>query len=1315
MALPIGPNKTRPTERPLSAEACSPISEESAIAIDEIVEEQVGHEIDSLGIGQRAVAISETLRSLLQRQALTDVGSGVTPPVNACAPWDANLVPQIRQDPALQTEIRKLEATYADLKGEQAAAMGGLETHVHQALREIYEIPENLQGEFSHTVYGIMGDQMENAGANRKAQEFFEKAASLSETVADYYWYRLREIRQRPPKELAKHRNILVSMRNDLQWMKTRLVDGPVLDGPVEDYFESEVWQYGSLEKLHAVDALLWGLLFDAELSQETPDFQRIDRLDGARRRFVALRRFDAGPLEQRLHWDNLLRTTTVATMSGGRVEQLLRGTGREAAEQRLALQEEDLRPFAAWAEKEETFRESLADLSWRTAFDGTFSLDRPAEALRKIESDFLPRFGDTEAARRHLIDLQEAAPHLFNARGNLITWLDYSETELGAAAASRTRSAYWVSHDTFREAGLPIGTGLAGAAGGFLMCHIPCALIGGFAGGGTGSGANLLYNIHTDEAKASAEESSITGLSRVDDHRAYLNKTYFGWTAGFNALAGSFFAFPAMGGVVFAKSGSQAALTAVATRGGWGATALQTGRAGWNIARHPLSSGRALSQVLGNRVLRIGEEGTFLDTGRTVTADFFKTNFQNIPGGKKWAAIRLGVGSGLMLTDWVEPDLPYVGQLGKRGVIDNVMGAFGAAIFINEGAGFLLNTDPNGLLIGNLLKVATEWGMQVQQDMPLSQPDPNRLMWASGETAFMIFFAKGLVRGEQFYKTFSIGRGALKVRNSMVETFPWTEGVFTASANRGYRHPDHDLIRVPLKRGEDSSMINFARASKIPPVRLTKKGMVELPDGTIFPQSQAALHADRLKNFGIRVGKGNRLSYRRVRHDLISAILKPGENTNGDDLGPGLSIPKVTLTKQNRVELPDGKTFPLSEARQHMRELNDLGIVVETSQNGRIARSVFGSPETSNSLRFWRPRFSTKFRVPLLGRNFRKGEKLTPEEIQLLHDHGVRIVADGGFEVRRYSGIEFKGVRETATGEKVIDWELKPKRIEILDKVTIGGLKMTLWYGTSMSRPHFTTAGGALVAAHTGTAAYVTNKYFFSRAMNGDPEYQPLQRASNYFTAELLTHPHVQWPLGYDTPLAQGAGRLIGIPMNLGLNMFFRTYSEQWPGSVTYFQALENGQYRKAFDNLTGNMTTLDIVPFWKGNAGNDFFLWEARAIATFREIHDKISRNNPLEIWRHTAAMFREMCRLEADGDLSLRDRRGLRFLAVYFNSQLHLNPVSPPAYLEPVQTLREEFPSLFRGIPAPHTDAEWAIFMENLNRDEDTAADFHLYLKN
>lgn len=1110
--------------------------------------------------------------------------------------------------PLISTHIRALDEKIAALQKEQTEAFD-------LALSRLL----NLQnGEpLSSLVYGLLGDHAEKIGARETAKQFFEKAALVSETATNHLWYRLRNITQEDPQKLEGHLQTLRQIREALP----ELLLGLEAEGGEKETFLPEQI-YGTKAQVYLLSAFSLGLLYDAHLAQEKPDWEAIETLETERRSLAKNRVAQASEFEAQFHLNNMVRQATVATMAGGKIETALRQKGREEAlkifnqlKTDIHLLDKMVHPLQS-ATGRDPFTEGLADLNWRLHWDGLLSLDRPQQALHAVQKKVFPLYRYRSTIQAHLKELKAQAPHLFDEKDNLNPNVNLSQTELGKMAASRTRSAYWISANSTREAGVPIAAGVAGAVGGFLACNFPCSILGGGLAAGGGAAGNTLYNIYNEETQTATRQSLETGLTRVTSNQAYLNKTFWGWSTGFAALGGFFWASPAAFGTELALAGGGALARNIALQGGLREILIASGRNTFHAFNTPgllfaNACGIGANCIRGaSQVFRVVAEMGKLESGAIHVGRFLQGSFNNIPGGARGLAIRGGAGLTLLGSD-----LTFLGESGK---LDNVSGAMGAAIFINEGASLLMRINANGLLVGNLFRVGTEWAMQAQQDMPIAQPDTRRMMWASAETATMVFFAKSYVRGGEFLGKFPLGRGLLHAQKALVENYPWMKPGLTSITNRGSPHFT-GLVRAEIKAGNG--------------------------------------------------------------------------NGNGNGNGHG-----VLLRKDQTVVMPDGRTFSIRAAREpeNLSALNSYGVIVE----GR-----------GNRLVSWRPKYANQIRLG--GRTISHKEPIDSSMEKELWRLGITRNEEGRFVIAEHGGIRFTGVRRT-DDNSVIPLFDEMKRRAVVDSVTLGGRDFTLWSGVSRARPRFTPLGAMMVAGQTAGTAWALNKFVFSKQMRGDPQYQPLQRALNYGVSEMLTHPYIQWPLGYDKAFAELVGRTVGVPVNLAANMVFRTYRDRWPGQASYLEALQGGRHEEAFENFTDNMTSFEFVPFILGDATDDVWFWEAPALKEFRSVHDKMIAARDATKIRQLADTFSLKAERERTHNLSTVDRRGLRIMAAYFHRVLAKDPQAKRAELKPLRDIQRDYPVLFKDLAILSAGHDWEYFVNQVNREMDPAHDFHLYLK-
>ncbi|MBI4212124.1 MAG: hypothetical protein HY540_05740 [Deltaproteobacteria bacterium] len=1029
-------------------------------------------------------------------------------------------------------------------------------------------------------VYAVVAEKCASMGMDQAAQRFFEKAQKNTIGL-ESLWYELRSMEHLPFHELRNKRSRLEEIRQEIpSLMAVADIEGVMPLPRMEETIPSD------REAGYMVEALSLGLLHDALLAEKVPEWATLTSLEAEAEQLVTSRIGLASAAEARLHVLNGLRSIVLATMKGGRIEQAREEQGSQEAQRIFEEQRAKLNALEQmlWSgklrESDPSLKEVFALAKWMLIWDGNIRREHPREALQGIALELAPHEQNSLVIQKKLSELRREAPHLFSPHGTLNPDVDVSMTELGKLAASRARSAYWISRSEMREQGLPLLTSVGGAIGGFFLGGLLGAILGGGLGGGLGAGSNAIYNVHQEDASAAYAESLGTGITRVGPDDAHLHRTALGWSVGMSTAFGAMNGMPVAVGVQIAREGASIA----------GASILAHGS-----LRAALRSGLG---AMGRGTLLLSQKMVEVETWRGIfpaAKRFVTGGIQNIPGGIRGSAIRLGAASALLGSDMT--------IFGEAGELDTLPGAVGAAIFVNEGASFLMRINANGLLVGNLFRQGTEWAMQYQQDMPLTDPDPKRMAWASVESATMVFFVKTYVRGNQFLEKFPIGRVIKGGYEKTMEEAPWLKPVFVSITGRG-RHTFHRLNRIVMKQGRQYSN----------GVKWNKRGDIELPSGMKFSRSEAELHADEL------------------------------------------------LKHQISVE------------------------------------------PTTGELVYWEPEMLASLRVG--GRLVSSRHPLSNGDKAKLEADGIHLLPEGGFARQ-----DFAGIRLGKNGG--LDYEVLTQPVP-MSYAMIGGKDLPIWTGTSPARPSFTVIGGMMTASLTGGTAWVLNRVLFSKQMRGDSEYQPMQRLSNYIFSELVTHPYVQWPLGYDTPLAQLAGRTIGIGVNLGANKLFPTYRQQWPGQVTYFQALDGDKSDDAFENFTDNMTSFEVVPLAFEDTSNDWWLWEAPALRTFREQHDAFMKESldPGRI-RKFADMMQSKIDAERRGDLPTVDRRALRLLAAYVHTLLISDPEERLEAFRPLRDVMKTTPSLFEGLPPLRSEQEWEEFIRDVNHDRDPARDFHFHV--
>ncbi|MDO8643836.1 MAG: hypothetical protein Q7S00_02570, partial [bacterium] len=469
------------TETRLSASLNTEGQEELEVSFHALV---AAH-INDLAIFQRADSIHQTegrIQALTARPFSLSCG-------NEHHRTSSSVFPLTAEE---KKELAHLREDLSRFQKDQAKSKRELETRVLSSFRNILGLSKTEPWEPSQIIYAVIGDHLA-AGGIPFADYFFEKAAEASVASADYYWNKLRAIQQLPPGQLDEKIGEIQKIREALPLMTLAVESGDAsLLFPTIRY--SEIPEIalappeetiGSREQVAVLDALSWGLLYEALLGEAEPNTERLDQLEKERRETVLARLEEAGPIEAQLHADNFLKVATIHSLAGGRIEQAVRVEESQKSnafyiQLRYDQQviEQLLSPHHQEAPGNPAF-EKLAEINWLLHWEALLSLGAYENALSAMDSSVLPRFQESLVIGHHLENLRKTNPHLFTEEGQ---WgpHDMTETEIGREASDRTASNYWFSSNETREFGVPLGSASVGALLGYLLGNIPGAVIGG-------------------------------------------------------------------------------------------------------------------------------------------------------------------------------------------------------------------------------------------------------------------------------------------------------------------------------------------------------------------------------------------------------------------------------------------------------------------------------------------------------------------------------------------------------------------------------------------------------------------------------------------------------------------------------------------------------------------------------------------------------------------------------------------------------------------------------------------------------------------
>ncbi|MFH1873830.1 MAG: hypothetical protein ABH859_01415 [Pseudomonadota bacterium] len=178
----------------------------------------------------------------------------------------------------------------------------------------------------------------------------------------------------------------------------------------------------------------------------------------------------------------------------------------------------------------------------------------------------------------------------------------------------------------------------------------------------------------------------------------------------------------------------------------------------------------------------------------------------------------------------------------------------------------------------------------------------------------------------------------------------------------------------------------------------------------------------------------------------------------------------------------------------------------------------------------------------------------------------GARRLTVNEFQ-RAYAGSARRHVRNRELLDQHLDdlgYEIQGNRFwhaarqEFADDLVLGGERLNVFRGRTLSTPRYTFGGAAMTAPFLMGAAYGMNYGIFQHTSNGDPEYQRVQRALNYGIAAMIIWPYIQSPLGYDTPIARSVGYVLGFFANGIPAAIFPPYRNGINGFETFISELD-------------------------------------------------------------------------------------------------------------------------------------------------------------
>ena len=492
----------------------------------------------------------------------------------------------------------------------------------------------------------------------------------------------------------------------------------------------------------------------------------------------------------------------------------------------------------------------------------------------------------------------------------------------------------------------------------------------------------------------------------------------------------------------------------------------------------------------------------------------------------------RMAIGSTMVAADFIED-----GELNKW-----YLGGLGGSLLMNEAGSIMLQVDAWGSLVATGFRAGTEWIMQWQQDVPIHEPDAKRLMWASAESALMRFPPKMYVMGKTYLRDFPLGKRLIKFHDwmnnpSRVAPIKALGGKMRSIEHINGKPPllmegnkQYQAVRVPVDQHKSIKLEYGLNREK-----LEKPVLMYVVKQKVSP----GFIRDKLEGWGVNL-KDTKV---RLKGKIGNRVYN-GEEISVSDISAGKDF--HALLKNNGYFVNNKNLWKLE---LQYRGVVRAGINNSTVTGEDIAMMDAGKKaDTLRQLRSEGIHYDAKTKQ-LFWRKIKD-----PNAPKILSSHGNYKGDAVSTDANKIVNIPFKYGREGKDSKIMV---LSEREMVPIEKAEVGGTLLTIWKGPKR-KPHLRWAIPIQSAAMIGTSV-ATQKYIFQKAMDGD-DYQVWERGFNYGFSELITHPIVQWPLGYDTFWAQMWGRSIGTFVHMLGNKMFPVYLNTWPGYETFNQRLDGG-----------------------------------------------------------------------------------------------------------------------------------------------------------
>lgn len=461
----------------------------------------------------------------------------------------------------------------------------------------------------------------------------------------------------------------------------------------------------GSVSQIHTVDALSWGVLYDAYMSDYAANRGKLLELEAERRKMVAGRKGNTTYIEADLHLQNMQRVAHSQTVHGGVIEETLRNDNAAMANKKFDQLVRDvgdvyhvIKPYMEKKRGDALF-ERFATLNWTTFVEGNMARDLPKLAItslsryilknpsagdQKVGDDCLAAsapwfsdngkvvgFGESENIRSLMARLSRTAPQIFDKHGLLNPNVDLSGSLEGRETAEKLMTAYWKSGDSVREFGMPVAAGVVCYAGAAALWETgPIAFLAAAACAGGGSFLNREINLST--AKEQYRQAAMTGISRISEKEARINRRMWYFDGGMNAVFVATFIAPGL--ALYGRLALGAVKDGLLRAGAWVAAKEGGRQVLKRVVGHPLKS-------LGGAAATVGR-GT-----KSAVSGFWKLPVRTRLGIAGFVA---ATADGLFIDGDGKFVLTHKDEKGKTwpfdGKLDHWWGHVGAALALSEG-----------------------------------------------------------------------------------------------------------------------------------------------------------------------------------------------------------------------------------------------------------------------------------------------------------------------------------------------------------------------------------------------------------------------------------------------------------------------------------------------------------------------------------------------------------------------------------------------------------------------------------------------------